>query len=98
MFQISAKVLGARRGRSNLAWSNILPFSGQEETVLSKTTQITAAKRGTQVLTLCIRNFTQNCLRQCLLNIHHIEDEVFHSSQKITKSFKAKKESAQAEV
>lgn len=52
-----------------------------------------------QVLTLC-EEFTQNCLRQRLLNIRHIhiEDEDFNSSQKITKSFKAKKESAQAEI
>lgn len=50
-----------------------------------------------QVLTLH-EEFTQNCLRQCLLNIHHIEDEGFNSSQKITKNFKAKKESAQAEA
>lgn len=65
--------------------------------ILSKTTQVTAAKRGMQVLTLH-EEFTQNCLRQCLLNIHHIEDEGFNSSQKITKNFKAKKESAQAEA
>lgn len=50
-----------------------------------------------QVLTLC-EEFTQNCLRQRLLNIRHIEDEDFNSSQKITKTFKAKQESAQAEI